>query len=86
MFQLIYNTKHTCGELIQLSDYRFKSREDLKLNTEIKPLTLRCRNCWLEVDATYFEIWESERLGVKRIIEDTPIDQLNEECRKLTNL
>jgi hypothetical protein len=86
MFQLIYNTRHICGELIYLADYRFKSREDLKLHPYIKPLKMECRKCLLETDATYFEVWESEDLGMRKIVEVTPIDRLNEVCRKLTNL
>jgi hypothetical protein len=86
MFQIIYSVRHKdCGELSSLSDYRINSREDLKLYSDIKPLKMHCRKCYLEVDATHFEVWDSERLGVKRIVEETPIDRLNEECRKLIN-
>jgi len=84
MFQLIYNTRHTCGELIYLSDYRFKSREDLKLHPDIKPLEMHCQKCLLETDATYFEVWESEGSGMKKIVEVTPINQLNDVFKKLT--
>ena len=84
MFSLIYTTIHnTCGQLIQRSDYRFMSREDLKM--DIIPLKLHCHKCWSEINATHFEVWESERLGVEKIVDETTIDQLNNVCRKLTN-
>ncbi len=85
MFQLIYNTRHTCGELIYLADYRFKSRKDLKFHSDIKPLKMECRKCLLETDASYFEVWESEGSGIKKIVEVTPIKYLNDVCKKLTN-
>ena len=61
------------------------SRDDLKLHPDIKPLKMHCRKCYLEIEATNFEVWESERLGVKKIIEETPIDQLYDVCEKLTS-
>lgn len=77
MFSLIYITQHTsCGQHILLSDYRFKSREDLHQN--IIPLKLHCSQCWSEIDATHFEVWESEGVKVRETIEATPIDQLKE--------
>jgi hypothetical protein len=86
MFQIIYSVQHKdCGELTRLSDYRIMSREDLKLHPDIKPLKMECRQCILEIDATYFEVWESEGLGMKKIVEVTPIDQLYDVCKKLTN-
>jgi hypothetical protein len=86
MFSIIYSIRHKdCGELSSLSDYRIRSREDIKLLPDIKPLKMHCRKCYLEVEPTHFEVWESERLGVKKTIEETPINQLNEECKKLIN-
>jgi hypothetical protein len=86
MFSIIYSVRHKdCGELTFLSDYRIKSRDDLKLHSDIKPLKMHCRICYLEVEATHFEVWEPERLGVKKTIEETPIDQLNNVCGMLTN-
>ena len=85
MFTVIYTVRHkACGELTLLSDYRIKSRDDLKLYPVIKPIQMHCRKCYLEIEATNFEVWESLRLGVKKIIEETPIDQLNEVCEQLT--
>jgi hypothetical protein len=85
MFTIIYSTRHKeCGELSSLSDYRINSRDYLKLHPDIKPLKMHCRKCFLEIDATHFEVWESERLGVKKTIEATPINQLNAVCMQLT--
>jgi len=86
MFSLIYSTRHTdCGTLVRLSDYRFKTRDDVKLNKDFEPPKLHCPKCWLEIDAAHFELWESVGLGVKKTIDETPIDQLNDVCKKLTN-
>jgi hypothetical protein len=41
-------------------------------------------NCWLPVDAMHFEVVESEGINVKKTIEETPINQLNEVCMQLT--
>jgi hypothetical protein len=85
MFSIIYTVRHKdCGELTLLSDYRIMSLDDLKLHPDIKPLKIQCRKCYLEVEATNFEVWESERLGVKNTIEETPIDQLYDVCERLT--
>jgi hypothetical protein len=70
---------------VRLSDYRLKSQEDLKLHQNFEPLKLHCPNGLLEINATNFEVWESERLSVKRIVEETSIDQLNEMSMKMTN-
>jgi hypothetical protein len=86
MFSIIYIVRHkACGELTFLSDYRIKSRDDLKLYPDLMPLKMHCRICYLEVKATHFEVWEPERLGVKKTIDETPIDRLNEVCGQLTN-
>ena len=85
MFSIIYSVRHKdCGELTFLSDYRVMSRDALKLYPEIKPLKMHCCKCYLEVEATHFEIVESEGLGVKYPVKDTPIDQLNNVCKQLT--
>ena len=82
MFSLIYIARHsTSGQLAQLSDYRITSRADLK--KEFEPLKLHCPKCYLELNATHFEIWESVRLGVQRIVDKTNIDDLKEVCSKL---
>ena len=84
MFSLIYSARHKdCGALTFLSDYRFKSREDLKLHPDIKPIKMHCRQCYLEMDATHFEVVESVGLGVKPIVEETEIENLNSACRSL---
>jgi len=85
MFSINYSARHKdCGELTILSDHRFKSRDDLKLYPAITPVKMHCRKCYLEMEPTHFEIWESVRLGVEKIVDETPIDRLDEECRKLT--
>ena len=85
MFSIIYSVRHkACGELTFLSDYRFKSRDDLKLHSDIKPLKMRCRICYLEVEATHFELWESVSLGVEKVVKETPVDQLSNVCEQLT--
>ena len=69
MFSIIYSVRHKdCGELTFLSDYRVMSRDALKLYPEIKPLKMHCRICYIEVEATHFEVWEPERLGVKKLL------------------
>jgi len=55
------------------------------LHPDLMPLKMHCRICYIELEATHFEVWEPERLGVKKTIEETPIDQLNNVCRMLTN-
>ena len=85
MLSIIYSVRHkACCELTFLSDYRIKSRDDLKLHSDIKPLKMHCRKCYLEAKATHFELWEPERLGMKKTIEETPINLLNEVCDLLT--
>jgi hypothetical protein len=82
MFELIYLTRHSfCGQLIQLSDYRIKSRVDLKQKIEL--LKLHCPKCWLEINATHFEVWGSERLGLKRIVDEMSIENLKDIYLKL---
>jgi hypothetical protein len=77
MFQIIYSILHKeCG-LTRLSDYRIRSREDLKLYPDIKPLKLHCNKCGLEVDPTHFEVWESVRLSVQDVVKETPISEFN---------
>ena len=69
-----------------LSDANYiQSREDLKQYPDIQQLKMHCRICYLEVEANHFEVWEPERLGVKKTIDETPIDQLNNVCGMLTN-
>jgi len=85
MFSINYSARHKeCGELTILSDHRFKSRDDLKPFPNVTPVKMHCRMCYLELVPTHFEIWESVRLGVAKIVGETPIDRLDEECRKLT--
>jgi hypothetical protein len=51
MFQLIYSTRHSdCGTLVRLLDYRFESREELKLHQEYEPLKLYRSQCLLEAE------------------------------------
>ena len=86
MFSIIYSVRHKdCGEPTFLSDYRIKSRQDLMLHPDLMPLKMHCRKCCLEVKTTHFEVWEPGRLWMKKTIEETPIDQLNNVCGKLTN-
>ncbi len=76
MFSLIYSTRHTsCGQLVRISDYRFQSREDLKLHQNFEPLKLHCPKCLLEINATHFEPWEFVRLGMERIADEMPLEQ-----------
>ena len=86
MFSIIYSVRHKdCGELTFLSDYRVMSRDALKLYPEIKPLKMHCCKCYLELEATHFEVVESEGLGVKNTIEVTTIEQFDEIFKRLTN-
>ena len=62
---------------------RLLSRDDLKLHPDIKPLKMHCRRCYLEIEATIFEVWESLRMGVERIVDDTPINQLTEKLNEV---
>jgi hypothetical protein len=83
MIYLNYIAHHTCGREAKRSDYRIKSREDLKREENLKPLKLRCHPCWLEIDATHFEIYEDERLGLKLIVGEMEVEKLGEVCRGL---
>ena len=77
MFQIIYSIRHKeCG-LTRLSDYKIRSREELKLYPDIKPLRVHCNKCGLEVDPTHFEVLESVRLSVQDVVKETPISEFN---------
>ncbi len=86
MFSMVYSVRHNdYGEITFRSDYRIRSRKDLKLHPDLMPLKMHCRKCYLEIKATHFEVWEPERLRVKKATEETTIDQLNNVCGMLTN-
>jgi hypothetical protein len=83
---IIYYAIHPpCGNDVRLSEYRIGTRADLKQHEGFQPCKLRCPKCWLEFDATHFEIYESERLRMNRIVGGAEIASLGDVCKELAS-
>jgi hypothetical protein len=77
LFAVIYKTTHTrCNKLLQKSDYRIITIEDLKkIQKESKPLRLFCSNCLEEAGPTIVDVILKNGLGVKSFVENLPIEK-----------